>query len=313
MDARDTILDALDALRLTAESEAIGPILKDLNSYFIYLDRVIESLMPLTQDNARLRPIVKMYTLKECQEDYIIGEYKIWFVSAERMEDIYENKIDIHDSNTIPHDNRYKELCLRIGHSKTDVYAFSRLLFFNKPYQENGVYYVRNEFTRFSGYIQNLIYSKLSRICELLNAISESMTKMYDKEKEEQNPRRKQIRKKEELRFEDLLNRNARTDASMIHYHLERVLKGADTKTVGNTINILIYTQKMPFPHKLKCTAYLRLFNREFGANCNTTAANLRKYIGKNFQDVSKIVERIVLDDPYKGLFKALSKMSNAY
>lgn len=309
MDARNTILDALDALRLTAESEAIDPILKDLNSYFINLDRVIESLMPLTQDNARLRPIVKMYTLKECQEDYIIGEYKIWFVSAECMEDIYENKIDVHDGDTIPNDNRYKELCLRIGHSKTDVYAFSRLLFFNKPYQENGVYYVRNEFARFSGYIQNLIYSKLSRICELLNAISESMTKMYDKEKEEQNPRRKQIRKKEELRFEDLLNRNARTDASMIHYHLERVLKGADTKTVGNTINILIYTQKMPFPHKLKCTAYLRLFNREFGANCNTTAANLRKYIGKNFQDVSKIVDKIVLNDPYKGLFSALSNM----
>ena len=146
MDARNTILDALDALRLTAESEAIDPILKDLNSYFINLDRVIESLMPLTQDNARLRPIVKMYTLKECQEDYIIGEYKIWFVSAECMEDIYENKIDVHDGDTIPNDNRYKELCLRIGHSKTDVYAFSRLLFFNKPYQENGMYYVRNDF-----------------------------------------------------------------------------------------------------------------------------------------------------------------------
>ena len=309
MDARNTILDALDALRLTAEGEAIGPILKDLNSYFINLDRVIESLMPLTQDNARLRPIVKMYTLKECQEDYIIGEYKIWVVSAECIEDIYENKIDVHDGDTIPNDNRYKELCLRIGHSKTDVYAFSRLLFFNKPYQENGVYYVRNEFARFSGYIQNLIYSKLSRICELLNAISESMTKMYDKEKEEQNPRRRQIRKKEELRFEDLLKSTARKDASLIHYHLERVLKGADTKTVGNTINILIYTDKMPVPHELKCTAYLRLFIREFGANCNTTPANLRKYIGRNFQDVSERVKKIVLNDPYKGLYSALRNM----
>lgn len=308
MDVRNIILDALDALRLTAESEAIGPTLKDLNSYFINLDKVIESLMPLSQDNARLRPIVKMYTLKECQEDHIIGEYKIWVVSAECIEDINENKIDILNSDIIPHDNRYKELCLRIGRSKTDAYAFSRLLFFNKPYQENGVYYVRNEFTRFSGYIQNLIYSKLSRICKLLSAISESLTEMYVKEREEQNPRRKQIRKKEELRFEDLLSRESRPKSSLIHYHLERVLKGADTKTVGYAINILIETRIMRYPHELRCTAYVRLFNSEFGANC-TTARNLRKYIGRNFKDAHEKVAKISFNEPFKGLITALRKL----
>lgn len=308
MDARETILDALDALT-QATGSGIASILKDLNSYFMKLENTAQQLLCLTENFARLRPIVKMYTMEECQDDLIVGKHKVWVISADCVEDIRERKYTVHNGDTIPHDDKYKELCLGIARREKDAYTFNRLLFFSRPYQENGTWLARNEFTRFSGYIQNLIYSRLRHICELLDTISESLIFMYKREQEKLTDKRKKTRRRppKTLKFEELLKSKYRPCKEKIRYILEKALKAADTRTVADIICILIDTGKMSFPHNPQYAAYTRLFNTEFQANI-TSPDYLRKCFPQNFEQAHERVLQIARKEPYKYIIEELFK-----
>ena len=154
--------------------------------------------------------------------------------------------------------------------------------------------------------LRQIVLTSVS-VCASLTIIAYDLNTLYSGAKKSDRRRNRPIKI---TPFTDLLAPNYKSKITPIRRAIECSLNGADEKEVARIMNMLFSLKIITLPEKGKpCTAYMRTFQHEFNSNVSddkNIVKNFRYYLAKNHTDAFGKTREILIEEPYKTIYRNL-------